>query len=337
MERIRNLRGLVFTICILSLAVAGCQLFINTFRGGIELSSYPHDAHLDADIECLDCHGEENKDGLPSFPTKEECAECHDEEGDEALLSKFFEGETAGWVHAGRQGNEIVFDHALHSQGDGESCVRCHDDVSTSSSIWSFMKAGMDDCEACHEEEGRSREECSVCHREIRKENRPATHGGAWEFQHGERSREGGIRTADRCGLCHTEAGCDECHLNNPPRSHNHYWKGRGHGLMAGIYRDRCDTCHGRDTCDRCHSTTQPRSHIGNYGSPGNRHCVSCHLPLSGLDHCNICHLGTVSHDAAPGLPINLAHQLASDPECRNCHFPLPHPDNGQSCRLCHF
>ena len=328
--------GLMSIVLFSAVAVVGCKLVLNCFRNGIELSSFPHDVHME-DMECLDCHGEVTNDGLRSFPAREECSDCHDAESDEALLAKFFTGDAPTWVHAGRQNEEVIFDHALHA-GDGEeSCSKCHEDVADSSSLWSSMKMDMDTCEDCHVSEGRSREDCAVCHREIREDVQPATHGAAWTLQHGLRSREGCFRTADRCDLCHMDASCDDCHQTNPPRSHNHFWRGRGHGLVAGIDRSRCFVCHDQDTCDRCHSSTRPRTHTATFGSPLNRHCVGCHLPLTVNENCRVCHVSTPGHDMAPVLPGNATHNTATQSDCRTCHIPLPHLDNGQSCRFCHF
>jgi hypothetical protein len=291
------------------------------------------------EMECLYCHEPYGDDTEPSMPDYAFCSDCHDPEDEEeaALLAPFFVDGEPKWVHAGRQADEIIFSHAIHAADGEESCRACHGSVADSSAIRSDMKMTMDGCTDCHEREVPESGDCAVCHMELGKDTPPSSHTTAWTIQHGPVWRAAtGDRTIDRCVLCHTQGSCDDCHLNERPRSHNAYWRGRGHGLMAGIDRSRCFICHTRDTCDRCHSQEVPRSHTATFGAPLNRHCTSCHLPLSLNDSCGVCHISAPSHGLAPSLPANVIHQTATLNECRTCHFPPPHPDNGDNCRFCH-
>jgi hypothetical protein len=208
--------------------------------------------------------------------------------------------------------------------------------VAESSSIWSDLTMNMDACLDCHQQKA-AKTECSTCHRELTRDTPPSSHTDAWTIEHGPHWRAAsGDRTIDRCTICHTQGSCDDCHLNERPRSHNQYWRSRGHGLLAGIDRSRCNVCHTRDVCDACHSTERPMSHRASFGSPTNQHCYSCHQPLGSSSSCSVCHISTPSHSMAPPLPTNSTHQTATEADCRTCHSPLPHPDNGDSCRSCH-
>jgi hypothetical protein len=112
----------------------------------------------------------------------------------------------------------------------------------------------------------------------------------------------------------------------------------KGHGIAVGLDRGRCMTCHrGDDFCQRCHSQTQPLDHTAAWGTPSNLHCQSCHFPITsaGGRGCAVCHTaGTPSHNKTPPKPSNALHGPSAD--CRSCHTPLRHPDNGMACNACH-
>lgn len=182
--------------------------------------------------------------------------------------------------------------------------------------------------------------ECAMCHDDGRtKQTRPAWHDVAWVRNHGAAVRKLGSKpdTKTTCYLCHTESTCTSCHQQEKPRSHNEFWRRKGHGLSVGLDRTRCFACHrGADFCERCHSQTQPVDHTALWGAPSNRHCLSCHFPIgaAGAQRCAACHAGTPSHNATPARPANGLHVPTAN--CRDCHTPLRHPDNGMNCIVCH-
>ena len=106
---------------------------------------------------------------------------------------------------------------------------------------------------------------------------------------------------------------------------------------MVSLDRNRCMSCHQQvDFCERCHSETRPTSHLASFGAPLNLHCNNCHFPINsaGAQECAVCHRDTPSHAAAPAQPDNALH--AAGANCRSCHTPLGHPDNGMACTTCH-
>jgi hypothetical protein len=173
--------------------------------------------------------------------------------------------------------------------------------------------------------------DCAVCHREIRKDAPPPNHRLNWKRLHGQASRDDGVSMANRCSLCHTEASCSSCHREEEPASHTHFWKERGHGIAVGIDRGACATCHHADACDRCHRDTAPRSHVGAWGAPRDNHCYSCHGLARGQG-CGMCHRGAPGHLEAEPKPS--WHNAGMN--CRSCHYPVPHADNGMDCNACH-
>lgn len=181
---------------------------------------------------------------------------------------------------------------------------------------------------------------CKDCHDDITSTKvKPKSHTPEWIRVHGDFSQiQYGFRKENVCALCHKESDCATCHQQQPPQSHTMFWKLKGHGIMVSQDRSRCMTCHqqGADFCERCHAQTKPTNHLAGFGSPANLHCQSCHAPIdsAGGQGCAVCHNENPSHDSAPPQPDTALH--AGDPDCRTCHTPLRHPDNGESCITCH-
>ncbi|MBU0504858.1 MAG: hypothetical protein ABII18_02535 [bacterium] len=178
---------------------------------------------------------------------------------------------------------------------------------------------------------------CTDCHDDISK-TKPANHKMSWEREHGKIDQlQFGYQVQSLCYKCHNESTCSQCHEQNKPKNHTQHFRLKGHGVMVGLDRSACTTCHKADFCDRCHSQTSPASHNALWGSTQNRHCVNCHLPLTGstAEQCSVCHAGTPSHASATAQPANGFHAPGAD--CRSCHVPLTqHADNGTDCETCH-
>jgi hypothetical protein len=319
-----------------ALLAAGCHLATTAFRRGEKLSDFPHATHVDDQgLACDRCHPTPAGAAFPGFPARELCADCHDDE----LVAPFF---ARPWARAGLQDEEVTFDHARHvaaaPAGDADDrCLACHRDVAESDAILSTMRMSMDACVECHKRRAPQTLECDACHREWRRDSKPPSHRDGWLERHGDVWRADlGAATADRCALCHEHGSCDDCHASMRPRSHTQYWRGRGHGLVAGMDRSRCEVCHRRDTCDRCHSSTRPQNHTASFGAPQNRHCYACHMPVDLGERCGVCHLNAPSHALSDPMPSDAAHTSSTAAQCRACHTGLGHPDNGDDCRYCH-
>jgi hypothetical protein len=178
---------------------------------------------------------------------------------------------------------------------------------------------------------------CKDCHDDGRtKETKPTWHDVIWQTEHGKNIKKLGFDIGNNCLLCHTESTCSNCHAINAPKDHNNFFRLKGHGLAMGLDRSKCSTCHRTDFCRRCHSQTRPQDHAAAFGAPLNRHCLSCHYPINsaGAQRCVVCHTGTPSHASAPKQPSNALHLPGAN--CRSCHIPLRHPDNGMNCIVCH-
>ncbi|OGQ07521.1 MAG: hypothetical protein A3G32_01195 [Deltaproteobacteria bacterium RIFCSPLOWO2_12_FULL_40_28] len=180
---------------------------------------------------------------------------------------------------------------------------------------------------------------CIDCHDDIKNTKvKPLNHDATWKREHGKfESQRYGFKNENVCSLCHTEAQCTKCHQQEAPQQHTEFWKQRGHGVFVGLDRSSCMTCHNdAQFCERCHRLTEPRSHTAGWGATTNRHCNSCHFPLTaaGGQQCAVCHAGTPSHNSTPSQPSDALHVTGAN--CAGCHTSLRHPDNGMACTICH-
>ncbi|MCA9320780.1 MAG: hypothetical protein KDB18_12370 [Salinibacterium sp.] len=304
---------------------------------------FDHPAHAERGLDdCSLCHGEEDAE-WKAMPEREFCMECHEEidaEADESKwASPFFDEDGKGkWAHASRLSDELKFGHAAHIAA-GHECVECHSDVTKNQAILVNASFEMNECTTCHSETVPEQNDCATCHTQIRADLPPPSHRAGWTQAHGHRAVHGTLDDLPQdCAWCHQESDCDDCHRAEAPRDHTNAWRLAGHGTMASMDRERCEVCHTTDSCSECHEQAVPRSHRAVFGEPFNRHCNSCHLPVgSGLGQgCAVCHNDAPSHAMAPPRPGNPIHQTMNANACRECHTPLEHPDNGQSCLLCH-
>lgn len=304
---------------------------------------FPHAVHVENGLECGDCHARENEeDDRLAIPAQDFCMDCHTDidEGkaaDKQASSFFPEGQEPAWKHVARQSPEIIFSHQRH-EGAIEDCGACHGKIAESTYLDSSYGFTMATCMDCHTER-KVKTDCATCHTEIREDRKPPTHDDFFRRNHGQ--VVAGLRGMDPlpadCAICHKDrTSCDDCHRDMPPTNHTNFWRIRGHAFETAMDRGSCQVCHGTtDFCLRCHEEVKPRDHFGAFAAPLNRHCIECHLPVR-TSRCQTCHLDTPSHDMSPRLPGNAPHMTTNSADCRACHVPLPHLDNGDDCLLCH-
>ncbi len=306
---------------------------------------FPHDVHMGEEVEsdCVDCHSTAEDEEAASMPTMRACLTCHDDEMDEGkMIDKVPAGfvlegmEKPSWTSVTEQTVDCSFSHQAHYEAE-VSCEDCHVAVSEASAVERSFAVRMKACVDCHEKDAVDDGGCVGCHEGIDQDWTPLTHNNSWEFTHGAMSElDGNCPDTARndCSLCHTTNECNSCHQSQEPRDHTEAWRVRGHGFSATMDRDRCITCHREDSCVRCHQESVPVTHGGIWGGDTSAHCVSCHLPLGEDDGCYTCHRNSNSHFTAQPNPGGAHPGQSSD--CRSCHFPLDHFDNGQDCTICH-
>lgn len=330
-RRPRGAQGALVAVALLAGCIAGV-------RTAYEARYFDHATHAE-EMGCVDCHEGAEDEDRAGMPDGELCSDCHDpdmdDEGVTARIKAYGKasGDGARWPSPAVRGPsyaDVTFSHAVHVGGVDVACTECHPGAEESAAANPGGPMAMAACERCHEERG-APSGCATCHERLARDTRPPNHGAGWPLHHGPVSRNPDPgRVQEQCSLCHTQSDCDSCHAQTEPRDHTDAFRVATHGLAAAIDRSRCMACHQSDSCERCHEVSPPRSHRAGWGSPRDRHCFACHLPVSG-EGCVVCHKGTPSHEAlSPPQPA--WHTPALD--CRECH--PTHPDNGQDCNLCH-
>lgn len=327
---------LVLLAVALALATGACY-FGSEFGSGYEGPRFDHSLHSEG-VECTSCHAGATTEAKAGMPSRSQCRLCHksldEDKPPERQSTAFFEGDVLKSAHVTALSDEVVFSHEVHVTKYAVACTECHGDIAASKAVPASARVTMDRCISCHKKANRQ-DECAVCHSEVRADVAPPTHLQNWPKRHGKVMHMEGDADAARCTLCHVQQrDCVACHQAEPPADHTNYWRQRGHGISVRIDRGRCATCHQTDSCDRCHQENAPRNHIASWGSPLDKHCLSCHTPLS-QESCVACHKSTPSHLLAAPMPPDHTPGM----NCRQCHglsAPLPHPDKGDSCESCH-
>lgn len=317
----------------------------NLGKGGRDRGiRFNHGLHVEVhELDCTDCH-RFLREQRP-MPGHEICSVCHeiDQTAPDAVSCALCHTrrDYSVDVLAKALRSEVKFDHAPHIAANVD-CIACH---AQPDKVRLPAGALMVFCVECHKTQTAARDDCAVCHQEVRADVRPAFRGEAriqhdvprlWERAHGHEFQV----DQQFCAYCHEdrETFCEACHRQDPPANHTVAWRRKTHGLMASWDRMNCAVCHEEDSCLKCHQNTQPASHRrAGWGSPGDRHCLSCHFPEQNTN-CTVCH-EIIEHRRAKLSP----HAVGLfPPNCARCHpggnpYRAPHPVNSTvRCTQCH-
>lgn len=337
-------RAAPFLVCLVVI-VTGCAVWRQVAT--VEPLRFSHEKMLHQSLECADCHADTGKTAKAGMPSKETCLDCHEnidaqKPPEKGVASFFNEDGTFKAARVTAIPEEVKFSHKNHTIDHKVACAECHEGIPESTAITKAVRVTMAECIDCHEKTAKtatSRDEadkCATCHTSIRKDGKPASHAQNWIKFHGQKDKDGDQEGMNKCSLCHQQDSCTNCHNTMKPTNHTNHWRERGHGVTSALDRETCNTCHKSDFCTSCHKTTAPRTHRGQWGAPTDKHCVNCHIPVSG-ENCSTCHQqGTPSHNTAAPTPASMIGT-----NCRACHgvapaAQLPHVDNGDDCNYCH-
>ncbi|MBC6927916.1 MAG: hypothetical protein DWB56_02955 [Candidatus Jettenia sp.] len=321
-----------------------------TILGGCKESEihYSHAKHMERGLkDCNFCHS--YKDDLqPDWPKMAKCLICHMKYYDTKNLQSCLFCHTKPGMKITvkhvipKKYQELKFTHKVHLENN-VACNQCHVGIEKRDTITPDILPTMyNTCMPCHRKRGKERIACNVCHKYIRKDRMPLYHEDRWVNhddplwiqKHGNEF----YYNQDYCKRCHESLdSCVNCHQDQKPRSHNNAWRRRTHGFAASWDRKKCMVCHQEDFCVRCHESTTPLNHVASWGSPRNRHCRNCHIPVSNVS-CTVCHPDP-THPSA----IDSPHPPFTGLPCLECHPGgppnPPHPsldDIGIECTVCH-
>lgn len=135
---------------------------------------FPHDKHVDLNVQCLSCHVGAMESPQAGIPSAEICALCHRTDRDfpatpSELAAFIDEGREIPWKQIHKLPRHVYFSHRRHVALGKIECSTCHGDLE--SAVEPVTRAqfpagldGMMQCVDCHRREGVGTD-CLGCHR----------------------------------------------------------------------------------------------------------------------------------------------------------------------------
>ena len=169
----------LFTVAAF-VAAGATSVWVSTDRepDGVQPIEFNHKAHIDAEIECLQCHEGLLDSSASILPTLETCTGCHyedppDDKPELAKLAGFAEREEElVWDPMLRLPDHVFFPHGTHVVAAEIECTDCHADMPERTQPPDRRRiVTMSDCIACHEDHPdreaarRAAVDCASCHR----------------------------------------------------------------------------------------------------------------------------------------------------------------------------
>ncbi|MCB9549999.1 MAG: hypothetical protein H6706_29675 [Myxococcales bacterium] len=313
-------------------------------------AGFSHIAHTRAGVNCTRCHtGQRDAQEASALhlPASTICSDCHDQahpgQANRDCMSCHADPDTRATLQAA--GEALIFDHSKHFDRVGGDCVPCHRGAVEPGR---GALPAMADCAECHRPwiEGLG---CDRCHASMWAYPlvplSHQAHTADFARRHGLTARA----EPARCGQCHAQSFCAECHDGNAPMTASAAWPDRPdrgfihrpgyqdrHAAEARLEGPTCLGCHGVDQCRTCHVAAgrgpgDPSPHPVDWASPGvgpNLHasaarrdlleCASCHGGSAGMI-CVDCH--------GVGRPGGSPH---------GGRTPLGDPRADRPCTVCH-
>ncbi|MBI2843061.1 MAG: hypothetical protein HYX78_06640 [Armatimonadetes bacterium] len=146
--------------------------------------------------------------------------------------------------------------HGITAKASQKPCANCHQNKFCADChgipmphptqwITGHGKAAMSDarvCSRCHETGKKN--DCATCHRSMK----PAFHTANYTKTHPDMAKQ----KLDLCYLCHSKAGCNNCHKT--PMPHEKDWA-LSHGSKGASFAANsfCYNCHKKQYCGACH------------------------------------------------------------------------------------
>jgi peptide methionine sulfoxide reductase MsrB len=135
--------------------------------------AYSHRIHVEAGVQCLDCHSSALSTDLAGIPSVQKCMGCHtviatDDEAVQALTGYWERNEPIPWERVNQQLDFVYFSHQAHLRS-GVNCETCHGDIGQMTVTRPVVKMDMGWCLNCHldqpEEKVARLADCLACHK----------------------------------------------------------------------------------------------------------------------------------------------------------------------------
>ena len=131
--------------------------------------AFNHKKHIDAGLECIDCHRYYKTQSNSGRPTLQICMDCHSgpsKNPEEQKIGNFAEQKTEiPWNRIYRMPDHVRFSHRLHTQIAKINCEKCHGNMAeqTKPPPRPLVSQTMQFCIDCHEET-HANVDCLACH-----------------------------------------------------------------------------------------------------------------------------------------------------------------------------
>ena len=132
---------------------------------------YNHQKHLNAGLECSNCHTLYSTSPFAGLPTIQTCAMCHAESSsgtpeETKIVELVKKNEPLVWKQVNQLPTHVYFSHQTHAVAGGIECATCHGDMQkrTAPPTAPFMVWKMNTCLNCHAQRGATLD-CDGCHR----------------------------------------------------------------------------------------------------------------------------------------------------------------------------
>lgn len=160
-----------FLVLFFGVGLAAFIHFRRTPAPQVQPVGFNHRLHVeDEGMDCTECHMSVETETFAGLPDAGLCSLCHAEllgngREEQKLVALIQEDEPLVWKSLFREAPHVFFSHRRHVSVAGLDCTVCHGDFAANERPpLSAELIRMQDCIACHEQEGASAD-CSQCHR----------------------------------------------------------------------------------------------------------------------------------------------------------------------------
>ena len=130
---------------------------------------YPHNKHVAAGMECIDCHIRVDTRAEAGLPSVRKCMLCHrtiaTEKAEVKKLAQFAQQQREiPWerVYGFERGAHVKFQHAPHVRAS-VACKTCHGEVEKMTVAQPAVRHTMGTCVTCHRQQNATTD-CVACH-----------------------------------------------------------------------------------------------------------------------------------------------------------------------------
>ncbi len=171
-NQLRNVRQHATTLGAVSF---GCAFLLALFWPAgarvIQPIQFNHRKHVDAGIQCSDCHTRFSSSPWAGLPQVDVCLTCHEqpvtESREEAKIRDFAQQkQPVPWRQINQLPKHVYFSHRTHAVTKGISCTVCHGQMEKATAppsaplfTWTMTK-----CLSCHKQQNAT-QDCDGCHR----------------------------------------------------------------------------------------------------------------------------------------------------------------------------